>query len=59
MKELLTKKEVARLCKVSERHISDLVKEGEFPKPLKLGHAVRFRQEDIEGWMKGDDEWHR
>lgn len=51
---LLTTREVAELMKVSERHIQNQVKAGQLPAPIRLGKSVRFRPEDIRGFMNGD-----
>lgn len=51
---LLTLPEVAKLLKVSERHISKLSSEGLFPRKVMLGRSVRYRPEDIRQFMKGD-----
>ena len=55
LNELLTTKEVARLFKMSERHVQNLVGKGEFPKPIKLGRSVRFKPSDIQKVLNGDD----
>ena len=54
IEELLTRKEVAALCKVSERHIQNLVRRGEFPKPINLGTRVLFRPENIRRFLNGN-----
>jgi excisionase family DNA binding protein len=53
IEELLTTKQVADLFKVSERHIQNLVRRGEFPKPINLGRRVRFRARDIRRFLNG------
>lgn len=55
LNELLTTKEVARLFKMSERHVQNLVKKDEFPKPIKLGRSVRFKPSDIQKVLNGED----
>ncbi len=49
-KELLTKKELARRWKVSERTISNLQNEG-LPKRY-LGKSIRFDYEEVSTWAK-------
>ena len=53
IEELLTRKEVADLLKVSERHVQNLVRRGEFPKPINLGRRVLFRPRDIRRFLNG------
>jgi len=48
--QLWTMKDLAKFLKVSERHISNLVKRGELPQPLRLGRSVRFRSSDFRGF---------
>jgi excisionase family DNA binding protein len=44
---LWTTKDLATFLKVSERHVSNLVKRRELPQPLRLGRSVRFRLSDV------------
>jgi excisionase family DNA binding protein len=53
---LLTSREVADRMKVSERHIQNLVKRGEFPPPIRLGKAVRYRPSDVQSFLDGNFE---
>jgi excisionase family DNA binding protein len=50
---LLTTKQVAVQANVTERHIQKLVKAGEFPKPVMLGRAVRFRPQEVHDFLFG------
>ena len=40
--------QVAHLLGVSERTVYRLLDAGQIPKPLKLGHAIRWWHKDIE-----------
>ena len=57
MMELLTKKELAKLLKVSENTVSYWVHKKQIPF-LKLGKGknatVRFDYKEIEAWLKKD-----
>jgi excisionase family DNA binding protein len=44
---LLTRKEVARMLAVTERHIQNMDKAGLF-RPIKIGECVRYRRSDVE-----------
>lgn len=50
---LLTKKEVAQWLNVSERHLQNLMKKEDFPRPVRLGRAIRFCPQKIERWING------
>jgi len=39
--------EVTRMLAVSQRHVYRLIQRGNFPKPVKIGGAVRFVADDI------------
>lgn len=39
--------EVTRMLEVSQRHIYRMIQRGNFPKPVKIGGAVRFVDDDI------------
>ena len=49
--ELLTTRDVARYLRVSERHVSNLSKRGEFALPIRLGRSVRYRSQDVRRWF--------
>lgn len=50
----LTYKEVAALLKCSVRHIQKSVRDGRFPKPIKIGRAARFTMNDIRRVLNGN-----
>ena len=61
--KLLTEKEVAELCQVTISTLDNWVNGGYvrkgkfvfvdygFPKPVKMGHLVRFYESDILAWI--------
>lgn len=52
--KLLTIKEVSGMLSISVRTIYRLVADDKFPKPLKMGHLIRFRPSDIERYIAGE-----
>ena len=48
---LLSASELAQLLSVSLRHIRKMNTEGKLPKPIYLGHSVRWSLKDIESWI--------
>lgn len=49
---LLTRKQVEDRTTLSRSSIYRLMREADFPSPLRVGvRAVRWRSEDIEAWM--------
>jgi len=54
IKRLLTIKDTADILKVSERHLANLSKRGQFPPPVKLGRCVRYKRDDVSRWIDGD-----
>jgi predicted DNA-binding transcriptional regulator AlpA len=51
--ELFTVSEAARWAKVSESYLNKARLTGEGPRFVRLGRAVRYRQEDLEAWAQG------
>lgn len=49
--ELLTTRDVAKLCQISGRQIYKLLEVGRFPVPLRIGRSVRWPRETIERWI--------
>jgi len=50
---LLTIKEVAQITRLSKPTIYKLIKEGLFPKQLRLGaNKVAWLQSEIDGWVQ-------
>ena len=53
MHELLRRREVAELVRLSVPTIYRMMKAGTFPRPIRLGQrAVAWRREDLEGWLR-------
>jgi prophage regulatory protein len=50
--QMLKKQDVQQLMQISERTLDYAVKRGDFPKPVKIGRLVRWRQIDIESWVQ-------
>ena len=50
---LMKKSEVARWLNCSVRHLQNLMKHPDFPRPVYLGKAVRFIPTEIEGFING------
>lgn len=53
VEKLLSVREVAERCGVSARHIWKLVASGKFPRPSRLGRAVRWRAAAIDQFIAG------
>jgi predicted DNA-binding transcriptional regulator AlpA len=49
--EMLGIPDVAKLLQCSERHVTNLRKEGRIPPPVKLGTLVRWPRKVIEDWI--------
>ncbi|MDM7313858.1 helix-turn-helix domain-containing protein, partial [Klebsiella pneumoniae] len=41
-----------RLLGVSDKWIYQLIKDGIFPKPIKLGRSSRWLQSEVEAWLQ-------
>jgi len=52
-KQLLNIKEVGAMVGFKETWIRERVKAGEFPQPIKLHGATRWKRDLIEEWLKG------
>jgi prophage regulatory protein len=49
---LLTLKEVVNIVGFKKSTIYKFIKEGKFPKQIKIGHSSRWKLSDIQEWMK-------
>ena len=49
---MMTAEEIARCMKISTRTVWRLKTQGELPKAVKVGRAVRWRQNDILHWIE-------
>ncbi|AHK20253.1 AlpA family protein [Yersinia ruckeri] len=43
---------ITRLLGVSDKWIYRLIKDGAFPKPIKLGRSSRWLQSEVEAWLQ-------
>lgn len=50
---LLTTEDVAARLQVSKRHIHNLVTDGDFPPPMKVGRLNRWRELDVDFYIDG------
>jgi excisionase family DNA binding protein len=48
---MLTTRDVAGLIQCSDRHVTNLRKEGRIPPAVKLGTSVRWSRQIIEEWI--------
>jgi len=48
---LLSTREVAKLLRVSDRTLFRMHTEGEMPKPIRIGRAVRWGRDEIKAWV--------
>jgi len=51
MLALLTQSEAAELLRISERTLERLRVSGTGPKFIRIRHAIRYRQSDVEAWL--------
>lgn len=55
--ELLTATEIAKMIKLSPRHVAERVTHRpDFPSPRRFGHIRRWRKEDVRTWIEGRKE---
>ena len=52
--KLITKDDVAKLFQVRNRTIEKWVKDGKFPRPLKIGRYVWWDESELLAWVKGE-----
>jgi len=50
--ELMTIQDVSRLMKCSTRHIRRMVRQGSFPRPLKIGRLSRWASGCVSTWLE-------
>jgi excisionase family DNA binding protein len=48
---MLTIEDVAKMLQCSDRHVTNLRREGLMPPPVKLGVLVRWPRKTIEDWI--------
>lgn len=55
MRVLLTKQATAERLGVHPEHVMKMVRQGRFPKPIRMGdsfrHAVRWAEDEVEAWI--------
>lgn len=49
--ELLTINEVADVLKFTRKHIYSMIKNGDFPRQIKIGTSSRWKKADLEAWI--------
>lgn len=48
---LITYTELGRRLSLSRVKIWEMIRDGEFPPPIRIGRAVRFVVSDVDGWI--------
>ncbi|HCI4281264.1 MULTISPECIES: helix-turn-helix transcriptional regulator [Klebsiella] len=43
---------ITSLLKMTDKWIYKLIKDGSFPKPIKLGRSSRWRKSEVESWLQ-------
>jgi excisionase family DNA binding protein len=52
--KLITKAELARMLQLSQRTVYRMAQEKRLPAPIRLGSAIRWRQDTITEWIEND-----
>jgi predicted DNA-binding transcriptional regulator AlpA len=53
LSQLLTRQDIARMCQISQRTLSEWMQAGRIPAPIYVApHAPRWCPHDIERWLK-------
>lgn len=52
LSDINNRKNTAKWAGCSERHLDNLVKDGLFPAPIRLGHSPRWRRSDLLNWLE-------
>ncbi|MFE1282459.1 helix-turn-helix transcriptional regulator [Klebsiella aerogenes] len=50
--QLVTMAFITRLTGLTDKWFYFLIKNGEFPKPIKLGRSSRWLQSEVEAWLQ-------
>lgn len=53
---VIKKPAVCELLEISERKLELLVRDGDFPAPIKIGGSVRWRRETIVAWLESKEQ---
>ncbi|AYD42596.1 MULTISPECIES: helix-turn-helix transcriptional regulator [Yersinia] len=43
---------ITRLLQMTDKWIYKLIKDGAFPKPIKLGRSSRWQKSEVEAWLQ-------
>ncbi|MEG0867314.1 MAG: AlpA family transcriptional regulator [Hafnia sp.] len=50
--QLVTMAFITRRTGLTDKWFYKLIKDGEFPKPIKLGRSSRWLQSEVEAWLQ-------
>jgi len=50
--QLVDMRFITKLTGLTDKWFYKLIKDGQFPKPIKLGRSSRWKQSEIEGWLQ-------
>lgn len=50
--QLVDMRFITKLTGLTDKWFYKLIKEGQFPKPIKLGRSSRWKQSEIEDWLE-------
>lgn len=50
--ELIDMKFITQFTKLTDKWFYKLIKDGQFPKPIKLGRSSRWYKHEVETWLK-------
>ncbi|EDU9160636.1 AlpA family phage regulatory protein [Salmonella enterica] len=50
--ELVDMKFITKYSKITDKWFYKLIKDGEFPKPIKLGRTSRWLRSEVENWFQ-------
>ncbi len=50
--QLVDMRFITKLTGLTDKWFYKLIKDGQFPKPIKLGRSSRWKQSAIEGWLQ-------
>lgn len=50
--ELVDMKFITQFTKLTDKWFYKLIKDGQFPKPIKLGRSSRWYKHEVEIWLK-------
>jgi predicted DNA-binding transcriptional regulator AlpA len=50
--QLVDMRFITQLTGLTDKWFYKLIKDGLFPKPIKLGRSSRWKQSEIEGWLQ-------